>query len=44
MPFNNGPVMASATASLVTIALIACYLPAGHASRISAVDALRSDE
>jgi predicted permease len=44
MQFDNAPVMAAATAFLVTIALVACYLPARHASRISAVDALRSDE
>jgi predicted permease len=44
MQFNSGPVMALATAFLVTIALFACYLPARHAARISAVDALRSDE
>jgi putative ABC transport system permease protein len=44
MQFDNAPVMAGATAFLVTIALVACYLPARHASRISAVDALRSDE
>ena len=44
MQFDNAPVMAAATAFLITIALIACYLPARHASRISAVEALRSDE
>jgi hypothetical protein len=43
MQFDNAPVMAGATAFLITIALIACYLPARHASRISAVEALRSD-
>jgi putative ABC transport system permease protein len=41
MKFDNAPVMASATAFLIAIALIACYLPARHASRINAVDALR---
>ena len=44
MQFDNAPVMAGATAFLIAIALIACYLPARHASRISAVEALRSDE
>jgi ABC-type antimicrobial peptide transport system permease subunit len=44
MQFNSGPVMALATAFLIAIALIACYLPARHASRISAVAALQSDE
>jgi ABC-type antimicrobial peptide transport system permease subunit len=44
MQFNSGPVTALATAFLIAIALVACYLPARHASRISAVDALRSDE
>ena len=44
MQFNSGPVMALATAFLIAIALVACYLPARHASRISAVAALRSDE
>ena len=44
MQFNSGPVMALATALLIAIALVACYLPARHASRISAVAALRSDE
>jgi putative ABC transport system permease protein len=41
MQFDNGPVMAGATAFLIAIALIACYVPARRASRISAVDALR---
>jgi putative ABC transport system permease protein len=41
MKFDNAPVMAGATAFLIAIALIACYLPARHASRINAVDALR---
>ena len=41
MQFDNVPVMAAATAFLVAVALIACYLPARKASRISAVDALR---
>jgi putative ABC transport system permease protein len=44
MQFDNAPVMAAATASLIMTALIACYLPARQASRISAVKALRSDE
>lgn len=43
MQFDNAPVMVGATAFLITIALIACYLPARHASRISPVEALRSD-
>ena len=43
MRFDNAPVMAGATAFLIAVALIACYLPARKASRISAVEALRSD-
>jgi len=43
MRFDNAPVMAGATVFLIAIALIACYLPARNASRISPVDALRSD-
>ncbi|OFW11138.1 MAG: hypothetical protein A3H96_26700 [Acidobacteria bacterium RIFCSPLOWO2_02_FULL_67_36] len=41
MQFDNGPVIAGATAFLITIALVACYVPARNASRISAVNALR---
>ena len=40
MQFDNAPVMA-ATGFLVAIALIACYVPARKASRISAMEALR---
>jgi putative ABC transport system permease protein len=43
MQFDNLPVMTAATAFLVAVALVACYLPARKASRISAVDALRLD-
>ena len=41
MQFDNAPVMAAATGFLVAIALIACYVPARKASRISAMEALR---
>jgi predicted permease len=41
MQFDNAPVMTGATAFLIAIALIACYLPARSASRISAMEALR---
>ncbi len=41
MQFDNVPVMAGATGFLVAVALIACYMPARTASRISAVEALR---
>ena len=43
MQFDNTPVLVGATGFLIATALIACYVPARHASRISAVDALRSD-
>ncbi len=43
MEFDSGPVMVGATAFLITVALIASYLPARNASRISAVEALRLD-
>jgi hypothetical protein len=39
--YDNAPVMVGATAFLIAVALIACYLPARSASRISAVEALR---
>jgi putative ABC transport system permease protein len=41
MRLDSAPVMVGATAFLITIALIACYLPARNASRISPVEALR---
>ena len=41
MQFDNVPVMTAATAFLIAVALVACYLPARKASRISAVEALR---
>jgi putative ABC transport system permease protein len=41
MHFDSAPVMAGATAFLGAVALVACYLPARHASRINAVEALR---
>ena len=43
MEFDSALVMTGTTAFLIAIALIACYLPARHASRISPVEALRSD-
>jgi ABC-type antimicrobial peptide transport system permease subunit len=41
MQFHSAPVIAGATVFLITIALMACYLPARNACRISPVDALR---
>jgi ABC-type antimicrobial peptide transport system permease subunit len=41
MQFDSAPVVAGATAFLIAIALIACYLPARNASRINPVEALR---
>ncbi|MCU1381592.1 MAG: macB 2 [Acidobacteria bacterium] len=41
MQFHSAGAMTGAAAFLVGVALVACYLPAKHASRISAVDALR---
>lgn len=41
MQFDSASVMVGATAFLIAVALIACYLPARNASRISAAEALR---
>ncbi len=43
MQINNGPVLAGVTLLLIAIALIACYMPARHASRISPTEALRAE-
>jgi len=41
MRFDSAPVIVAATAFLIAVALVASYLPARTASRISAVEALR---
>ena len=40
---SSTPVMAAVTAALITIALLACYLPARKAAKINPIDALRSE-
>jgi putative ABC transport system permease protein len=41
MQFESAPVIVGTTAFLISVALIACYLPARSASSISAAEALR---
>jgi ABC-type antimicrobial peptide transport system permease subunit len=43
MQTDNVPVLSGVTLLLVAIALIACYFPARHASRISPTEALRAE-
>lgn len=43
MHANSVPVMTGVTLLLMAIALIACYMPARHASRISPVETLRAE-
>ena len=43
MRLENPWVLAAAVATLITVALLACYLPARRASRINPVDTLRSE-
>jgi ABC-type lipoprotein release transport system permease subunit len=40
---NSAAVLIGATAVLMAIAQLACYLPARHASRISPTEALRAE-
>ncbi len=43
MHFNNTPVMIGTTFVLVTVALVACWLPARRAARINPIEALRAE-
>ncbi|HXU79821.1 MAG TPA: FtsX-like permease family protein, partial [Polyangia bacterium] len=43
IPTSSVPVLIGATVLLVSIAQVACYLPARHASRISPTEALRAE-
>src|SRR5712691_1104528 len=43
MQTNSVPVLSGVTLLLIAIALIACYMPARHASRISPIEALRAE-
>jgi len=43
MHTNSLPVLTGVTLLLIAIALVACYLPARHASRISPTEALRAE-
>src|SRR5262249_23440471 len=40
---NSVPVLSGVTLLLLAIALVACYMPARHASRISPTEALRAE-
>jgi ABC-type antimicrobial peptide transport system permease subunit len=43
MQTSSAPVVAGVTLLLITIAQIACYVPARYASRINPIDTLRAE-
>jgi putative ABC transport system permease protein len=43
MQTNSVPVLSGVTLLLIAVALIACYMPARYASKISLIEALRAE-